>query len=121
MDAKAAARLVSAMSAQRAPAFKSDLRVVTTPDAGHYPAIDQPSTVLRQLAANPWLQRAHRKQHLHRQQRVAQPLRHRRPLHPQVTLQRVMQQGPLAIHPLGRLLQLLRLPLAQLHPARWSS
>lgn len=50
MDAKAARRLAAAIAAHRQPAFKGDLQVLITPDAGHYPAIDQPGAVLRQLA-----------------------------------------------------------------------
>jgi pimeloyl-ACP methyl ester carboxylesterase len=42
MDVKAAHRLVAAMSEHRAPAFPGDLEVLVTPDAGHYPALDQP-------------------------------------------------------------------------------
>ncbi|KAL4859830.1 putative 1-acylglycerol-3-phosphate O-acyltransferase [Chlorella vulgaris] len=50
MDVKAARRLTAAMAEQRAPKFASDLKVLVTQDAGHYPAIDQPGSVLRQLA-----------------------------------------------------------------------
>jgi hypothetical protein len=50
MDVKAARRLTAAMAQQRAPKFSSDLKVLVTQDAGHYPAIDQPGSVLLQLA-----------------------------------------------------------------------
>ncbi|PRW58725.1 putative 1-acylglycerol-3-phosphate O-acyltransferase [Chlorella sorokiniana] len=50
MDAKAGRRVVAALSKQRAAAHPGDLKVMITPDAGHYPAIDQPRGVLLQLA-----------------------------------------------------------------------
>lgn len=50
MDVKAARRLTAAMAQHRGPKFPADMRVLVTPDAGHYPAIDQPGSVLRQLA-----------------------------------------------------------------------
>ena len=42
MDVKAARRATASMAEQREQAFKADLKVMVTPDAGHYPAIDQP-------------------------------------------------------------------------------
>ena len=42
MDVKAARRVTASMVEQREQAFKADLKVMVTPDAGHYPAIDQP-------------------------------------------------------------------------------
>ncbi|KAL4445756.1 hypothetical protein ABPG77_008955 [Micractinium sp. CCAP 211/92] len=50
MDQRAAERVVAAMAKHRDAKFPADLKVMITADAGHYPAIDQPGTVLRQLA-----------------------------------------------------------------------
>ena len=50
MDVRAARRLVDTVAKHRSPRFAGDLKVLVTPDAGHYPAIDQPLSVLRQLA-----------------------------------------------------------------------
>lgn len=44
-----ARRLVAAVAQHRKPAFPGDLQVLVTPDAGHYPAIDQPGSVLHQV------------------------------------------------------------------------
>ena len=46
MDVKAARRVTASMAEQREQAFKADLKVMVTPDAGHYPAIDQPGGLL---------------------------------------------------------------------------
>lgn len=42
MDPKAAARVVESLSGQREALVASDLKILTTPNAGHYPFMDQP-------------------------------------------------------------------------------
>jgi hypothetical protein len=49
MDPKAADRVVASLAAARPPLTPGDLRVLYTPDAGHYPQIDQPATFVCQV------------------------------------------------------------------------
>ncbi|KAL6776482.1 CGI58 [Auxenochlorella protothecoides x Auxenochlorella symbiontica] len=50
MDPAGAKRMVAALAQQRSPACESDLQILTTPSAGHYLFIDNPSEFMRQVA-----------------------------------------------------------------------
>lgn len=50
MDSRWGERLAKALRATREPAFEADLQVLKTPNAGHYPFMDQPGIFLKQVA-----------------------------------------------------------------------
>ncbi|GAB4823981.1 hypothetical protein N2152v2_011027 [Parachlorella kessleri] len=49
MDPKAAKRVVDTLAKSRSPSVPSDHDIITTPNAGHYPFIDQPGIFLSQV------------------------------------------------------------------------
>eukprot|EP00887_Chlorella_sp_A99_P004751 scaffold4.g4751.t1 len=51
MDSRWGERLAKALRATREPAFEADLQVLKTPNAGHYPFMDQPGIFLKQARA----------------------------------------------------------------------